>query len=129
MSENLNRVQLIGEIENAPEVNYMANKTEAIVFTLKTTEKFKRKDSEEWQELPLYHRCVSYNKRFAEMLKNEVKPHDDLFVEGKLKTRKYKDSSGAERYITEVVIGMFDGIISKLCVAKEAVYDLDSIPY
>lgn len=107
--QSMNRVTLIGTVSKLPEKGYLANKIEASIFILKTCESYKAKDGN-WKTLDSFHRIVCFNKEHIKALTEKAKMNTEIFVEGKLKTRKYKDKNGEEKYITEIVIDMYDGV-------------------
>lgn len=108
--QSINRVTLLGTVSKLPENGFNANNVESSVFTLCTTESYKAKDGA-WKQMSTYHRVVAFKKEHIKLLGEQVKMDTALFVEGKVKTRKYQDKSGNERYITEIIIGMYDGVL------------------
>lgn len=95
----LNKVILIGRIGKDPETYSFEDGTKKISFSLATTESYKDRNSGNWVEQTEWHNVVGY-RFLAE--KNFAKG-DLVYVEGKIKTRKYNDKDGNERYITEIL--------------------------
>jgi single-strand DNA-binding protein len=101
-SRGINKVILIGNLGNEPEVRYMSNGKAVANFSLATSESWKDKQSGENQERTEWHRIVMYDK-LAEIVQQYVHKGSKLYIEGRLQTRKWQDKDGAERYTTEIV--------------------------
>lgn len=97
----VNKVILIGNLCADPEIRYTQSGTSVATFTVATSEKWKDKDGE-WQEDTEFHRIVAWGK-LAEICGEYHQKGNRVYVEGKLKTRKWQDQSGNDRYTTEVV--------------------------
>ena len=105
----LNKVILIGHIGRDPETYVFDNGNKKISFPLATTESYRDRDKNEWIEQTEWHNVAGY-RYLAE--KNFAKG-DLVYVEGKIKTRKYTDKEQNERYITEIVADKINIIIRK----------------
>lgn len=101
----LNKLCLIGYVGQDPEVRYTADKQPVAVFSVATSESWKDKDTGETKERTQWHRIVTYN-RLAETVATHVKKGTQIYLEGRLQTRRWQDSLGAERQSTEVVIDL-----------------------
>lgn len=101
--KSLNRVTLIGNVGQDPESRAFANGDAITSFSLATSESWKDKNTGEAKEATEWHRCVAY-RRLAEVVSEYVHKGDKLFVEGKIKTRKWTDKEGSERYSTEISV-------------------------
>lgn len=95
----LNKVILIGRIGKDPETYSFEDGTKKISFTLATTESYRDRNTGSWVDQTEWHNIVGY-RFLAE--KNFAKG-DLVYIEGKIKTRKYNDKDGNERYITEIL--------------------------
>ncbi len=95
----LNKVILIGRIGKDPETYSFEDGTKKISFSLATTESYKDRNTGEWIDQTEWHNVVGY-RFLAE--KNFAKG-DLVYIEGKIKTRKYNDKDGNEKYITEIL--------------------------
>ena len=95
----LNKVILIGRIGKDPETYSFEDGTKKISFSLATTESYKDRNTGEWIDQTEWHNMVGY-RFLAE--KNFAKG-DLVYIEGKIKTRKYNDKDGNEKYITEIL--------------------------
>ena len=101
--KSLNKVTLIGNLGQDPEVKYMQSGDAVASFSLATSESWKDKTSGEPVEKTEWHRCVAWRK-LAEIIGQYAKKGQKLYVEGKLLSRKYTDKDGAERQITEIQV-------------------------
>jgi single-strand DNA-binding protein len=97
----VNKVILVGNLGADPETRYMPNGDAVTNFSLATTDRWKDKSTGEAKESTEWHRVVIYGK-LAEIAGKYLKKGAQVYLEGKLKTRKYQDKSGQERYTTEV---------------------------
>lgn len=97
----LNQAQIIGHLGKDPEVRYLPSGEAVANFSIATTEKWKDKNSGEQREETEWHR-VSVFGRLAEIVGEYLKKGSLVFIQGKIKTRKYTDKDGAERYATEI---------------------------
>ncbi|MBP6918183.1 MAG: single-stranded DNA-binding protein [Legionellaceae bacterium] len=111
MARGINKVILIGHIGGDPEVRYMPNGNAVATLSVATTEAWKDKQTGDKQERTEWHRVVCFN-RLGEIAGEYVKKGSKLYVEGSLRTRKWQDPQGQDRYTTEIVasdIQMLDG--------------------
>ena len=97
----LNQAQIIGHLGKDPEVRYLPSGEAVANFSIATTEKWKDKNTGEPREETEWHR-ISVFGRLAEIVGEYLKKGSLVFVQGKLKTRKYTDGQGIERYSTEI---------------------------
>ena len=118
---DLNKVQLIWRATNNLEVKTIESSGTSVVnFTIVTNRKFKNRDANVVEEAE-YHRCVAYWK-WAEVLWQYVTKWKRIYVEGRLRTRKWQDTEGRDRYSTEVIVDNFIFLDSKASGSDE---DLD----
>lgn len=111
MAKGINKVILIGNLGQDPEVRYMPSGGAVASASLATSETWKDKQSGESQERTEWHRLVFFN-RLAEIVGEYLKKGAKIYVEGSLRTRKWQDKSGQDRYTTEIVVNemqMLDG--------------------
>ena len=99
---SLNKVHLIGNLGRDPEVRYTPNGSAVCNVSVATTRQWKNKDSGERQEETEWHRVVFYD-RLAEIAGEYLKKGRSVYVEGRLKTRKWQDKDGRDQYTTEVI--------------------------
>lgn len=99
---SVNKVILIGNLGKDPEVRYLPSGEAVANITLATTDSWKDKSSGEKKEATEWHR-VAFFGRLAEIVGQYLKKGRQVYVEGSLRTRKWTDKEGQERYTTEVV--------------------------
>jgi single-strand DNA-binding protein len=112
-SRGINKVILIGNLGQDPEVRYMPSGGAVTNITLATSETWKDKQTGEPKEKTEWHRVVFMGK-LAEVAGEYLKKGSQVYVEGKLQTRKWQDQSGQERYTTEVMVDGFSGVMQML---------------
>lgn len=111
MARGVNKVILIGNLGADPEVRYMPQGGAVANLTVATSESWTDKASNEKKEQTEWHRVVIY-QRLAEIAGEYLRKGSKVYLEGKLKTRKWQDKDGVERYTTEIVaneLQMLDG--------------------
>lgn len=101
MAKSLNRVQIIGNLGQDPEMRTTPQGKSVCTLNIATTESYKDQ-SGNWQENTDWHRVVLW-ERLAETAGQYLKKGNKVFIEGKLKTRSYQDQQGVTKYITEVL--------------------------
>ncbi|HWS76255.1 MAG TPA: single-stranded DNA-binding protein [Quisquiliibacterium sp.] len=99
---SVNKVILIGNVGRDPETRYSPNGGAICNLSIATTRNWKDKASGEKREETEWHRVVFYD-RLAEIVGEYVKKGRPIYVEGRLKTRKWQDKDGAEKYTTEII--------------------------
>jgi single-strand DNA-binding protein len=99
---SVNKVILIGNVGKDPEVRYNPSGGAWVTLSLATTRNWKNRESGERQEETEWHRVV-FNDRLAEIVGEYVKKGRPLYVEGRLKTRKWQDKEGRDVYTTEII--------------------------
>ena len=102
MARGVNKVILVGNLGKDPEVRYMPNGNAIANITLATTDSWKDKQTGEQQEKTEWHRVVMF-RRLGEIAGEYLKKGSQVYIEGKLQTRKWQDNSGNDRYTTEIV--------------------------
>jgi single-strand DNA-binding protein len=102
-SRGVNKVFLIGNLGQGPEVRYTQNSTAIANLSIATSETWKDKQTGEPREQTEWHRCVLY-RRLAEIAGEYLKKGSKVYVEGRLQTRKWQGQDGQDRYTTEVVV-------------------------
>ncbi|MCF7642936.1 single-stranded DNA-binding protein [Acinetobacter johnsonii] len=98
---NLNRVTVMGVLGRDPETKQFPNGGSVTTFSVATSEFWKDKATGERREATEWHK-ITTNNRLAEIASKYLKKGGKVFIEGSLKTRKWKDSKGIEREITEI---------------------------
>ena len=111
-SRGVNKVILVGNLGNDPEVKYMPNGDAVANITVATSETWKDKSTGEKKEKAEWHRVVMFRK-LGEIAGQYLKKGSKIYIEGKLQTRKWQDKDGADRYTTEVVANEMQMLDSK----------------
>ena len=107
----INKVILVGRLGKDPEVRYTTDNTAVATLTLATGER--RKDaSGQWVDHTEWHRLVCFGK-LAELAKNYLKKGRQIYVEGRLRTTKWQDKEGKDRYTTEIVVATLEFLGTK----------------
>ncbi len=126
----VNKVILIGNLGSDPEIRYMPNGTAVANLRLATSESWRDKASGEQKELTEWHRVVLY-RRLAEIAGEYLRKGAKVYLEGRLRTRKWQDQAGQERYTTEIqgdVLQMLDGRSGAMSPAAAGSSNLDKAP-
>lgn len=111
MARGINKVIIVGNLGADPEVRYMPSGGAVTNVTIATSESWKDKQTGEQQDRTEWHRVVFFN-RLAEIAGEYLRKGSKVYVEGSLRTRKWQDQAGVERYTTEIVAAemqMLDG--------------------
>ena len=106
----LNRVTLIGNLGQDPDIRTTQSGSKIAVFSLATNENWTDRRSGERVERTEWHRIVVF-ENLSEIVEKYVRKGDKLCVEGALRTREWTDNDGVRRYTTEITVGAFDGRI------------------
>ncbi|MBT7952190.1 MAG: single-stranded DNA-binding protein [Gammaproteobacteria bacterium] len=102
MARGVNKVILVGNLGNDPDIRYTAGGAAVANISLATTDSWKDKESGEQQDRTEWHRIVFFG-RLAEIVGEYLRKGSQVYVEGRLQTRKWQDKSGNDRYTTEIV--------------------------
>lgn len=103
-TRGVNKVILVGNLGQDPEVRYMPNGGAVANLTLATSESWRDKHDGEIREQTEWHRVVVFGK-LAEIASEYLRKGAQVYIEGQLRTRKWTDQSGQDKYTTEVVVG------------------------
>ncbi len=112
-SRGINKVILVGSLGKDPEVRYMPNGGAVANLTMATSESWRDKTTGETKEQTEWHRVVLFGK-LAEIAGEYLRKGSQVYVEGALRTRKWTDQSGQERYTTEVNVPQIGGVMQML---------------
>jgi len=102
MARGVNKVILVGNLGQNPEIRYMPNGGAVATLSVATAETWKDKQTGERQEKTEWHRVVMFRK-LAEIAGEYLKKGSQVYIEGKLQTRKWQDNNGNDRYTTEII--------------------------
>jgi single-strand DNA-binding protein len=109
---SVNKVIIVGNLGRDPETRYMPNGEAVTNIAVATTESWKDKATGEKKELVEWHRCTMYRK-LAEIAAQYLKKGSQVYLEGRLQTRKWSDKEGVERYTTEIIVDSMQMLGSK----------------
>lgn len=121
MARGVNKVILVGNCGQDPETRYTANGVAVTNVSVATSEVWKDKQSGQQQERTEWHRVVFFN-RLAEIAGEYLRKGSKVYVEGSLRTRKWQDQQGQDRYSTEIVAGEMQMLDSRGGDAGQANY-------
>ena len=107
---SLNKVCLIGNLGKDPEVRSTQSGDKIVSFSVATSERWKDKSGER-REKTEWHNVVIFNEGLAGVAERFLRKGSKVYVEGAMKTRKWTDRDGNERYSTEVVLQRFNGVL------------------
>ena len=102
MARGINKVTIVGNLGNDPEVKYMPSGGAVTNISVATSESWKDKQTGQPQERTEWHRIVFFNK-LAEIAGEHLKKGSQVYVEGSLRTRKWQDKQDQDRYTTEII--------------------------
>ncbi|UDG79495.1 Single-stranded DNA-binding protein [Candidatus Ecksteinia adelgidicola] len=111
-SRGINKVILIGNLGQDPEVRYMQNGGAVANISIATSEVWRDKTTNEQKEKTEWHRVVLFGK-IAEVAGEFLKKGSQIYIEGFLQSRKWTDQAGVEKYTTEIIVGM-NGVMQML---------------
>ena len=99
---SINKVILVGNLGRDPEVRYTPDNNAITNISVATTDRFKDKHTGEQKDITEWHRVVFFN-RLAEIAGEYLKKGSQVYIEGRLRTRKWTDQSGVDKYTTEII--------------------------
>lgn len=117
-SRGVNRVTILGNLGNDPEVKHTNSGSAIANLTVATSESWNDKATGEKREAVEWHRVVLFGK-LAEIAGEYLRKGSQVYIEGQLRTRKWADQSGQEKYTTEIVVGM-NGVMQMLGGRQES---------
>ncbi len=104
-SKGINKVILIGYLGQKPEIRYTSNGNTISNFSIATSETWKDKKTGENKEKTEWHKIITFGK-LAEISAKYLNKGSQVYIEGSLQTRKWKDKKGIERYTTEIIVNI-----------------------
>ena len=115
MAGSLNKVLLIGRLGADPEIKQMVNGKSVARLSLATSQSWKDKNTGEKKEKTEWHRIVVFNEGLVNVVKQYLKKGAQIYVEGQISTRKWKDEqSGQDKYSTEIIIQGYNSSLTML---------------
>lgn len=113
MVGSVNKAILVGNLGTDPEVRHSQNGDKIVTFSLATSESWKDKSGER-QDRTEWHRVVIFSQGLAGVAEKYLKKGSKVYIEGQIRTRKWADASGVEKYTTEVVLSNFSSVLIML---------------
>ena len=115
MAGSLNKVLLIGRLGADPEIKQMSNGKNVARLSLATSESWKDKNTGEKKEKTEWHRVVIFNEGLVNIVQQYLKKGAQIYIEGQLTTRKWKDEqSGQDKYSTEIILQGYNSTLKML---------------
>ena len=118
MAGSINKVILVGNVGQDPQVRTMQSGQKVVSFSLATSERWRDRASGEQKEQTEWHRVVIFNPNLIDVAERMLQKGTKLYLEGSLKTRKWQNQQGMDVYTTEVVLNPFAGQMVILSGAK-----------
>jgi len=126
MAGSINKAILLGRLGGDPEIRVSQDGNKIARLSLATTDNWKDKETNERKEKTEWHRVVIFSKGLAEIAEKYLKKGSLIYVEGQIKSRKYTDQSGMEKYTTEVVLQQYNSSLTMLDNKSDNVNNLES---
>ena len=114
MAGSVNKVILVGHLGRDPEVRHSQSNQKIVNLRVATSERWKDRQSGEPRERTEWHSVVIFNENLADIAERYLRKGSPVYLEGQLRTRKWTDQGGQERYTTEVVLSRFRGELTLL---------------
>ena len=109
MAGSVNKVILVGNLGRDPEIRSMPNGDRIANLSIATSETWRDRNTGERKEATEWHRVTVFNENLVRILEDYAKKGSTVYVEGQLKTRKWTDNAGVEKYSTEIHVQKFGG--------------------
>lgn len=114
MAGSVNKVILVGNLGNDPEVRNLPSGGKVVNLSVATSERWKDRNSGEQREKTEWHRVVIFSEGLARVAEQYLRKGSKVYIEGQLQTRKWQDQSGQDKYSTEVVLQGFNSNLTLL---------------
>ena len=114
MAGSVNKVILVGNLGDAPEIRDLNSGTRVANMSIATSESWRDKNTGERRQITEWHRVVIFNENLVKVAEQYLKKGSKVYIEGQLQTRKWQDQSGNDRYTTEVILKNFGCVLQTL---------------
>ena len=114
MAGSVNKVIIVGNLGNDPEVRTFQNGGKVCNLSVATSERWKDRNTGESRERTEWHRVAIFNEALVRVAEQYLRKGSKVYLEGQLETRKWQDQSGQDRYSTEVVLRPYRGEMTLL---------------
>lgn len=118
MAGSINKVILVGNVGQEPQVRTMQNGQKVVSFSLATSDRWRDRQTGEQKEQTEWHRVVIFNPNLVEVAERMLQKGTKLYLEGSLRTRKWQNQQGVDVFTTEVVLNQYAGQMVILAGAK-----------
>lgn len=108
MAGSVNKVILVGNLGNEPEVRNLPSGGKVVNLSVATSERWRDRNTGEQREKTEWHRVVIFSEGLAKVAEQYLRKGSKVYIEGQLQTRKWQDQSGADKYSTEIVLQGFN---------------------
>lgn len=126
MAGSVNKVILVGNLGRDPEVRSAQTGAKIVTLAIATSDTWNDRQTGERKDLTEWHRVVIFNERLADVAEKYLRKGRKVFIEGILRTRKWTDQQGVERYSTDVVVDRFRGELVLLDSARNGGDSMDN---
>ncbi|UPO80327.1 single-stranded DNA-binding protein [Parasaccharibacter sp. TMW 2.1888] len=109
MTSSVNKVILVGNLGRDPEVRNTQSGSKIVNLAIATSDTWKDRNTGEKRDRTEWHRVAIFNERVGDVAERYLRKGGKVYIEGELRTRKWKDQQGVEKYTTEVVIAQYRG--------------------
>ena len=118
MAGSINKVILVGNIGQDPQIRTMQSGQKVVTFSLATSDRWRDRQTGEQKEQTEWHRVVIFSPNLVEVAERMLQKGTKLYLEGSLRTRKWQNQQGVDTFTTEVVLNPFSGQMVILSGAK-----------
>ena len=118
MAGSINKVILVGNVGQDPQIRTMQSGQKVVSFSLATSDRWRDRTTGEQKEQTEWHRIVIFNPNLVEVAERMLQKGTKLYIEGALRTRKWQNQQGIDTFTTEVVLNQFAGTMVILSGAK-----------
>ena len=118
MAGSINKVILVGNVGQEPQIRQMQSGQKVASFSLATSDRWRDRASGEQKEQTEWHRVVVFQPGLVDVVERMVQKGTKLYIEGSLRTRKWQNQQGTDQYTTEVTLNPFNGQMVILSGAK-----------
>ncbi len=128
MAGSINKVILVGNIGQEPQVRTMQSGQKVVTFSLATSDRWRDRQTGEQKEQTEWHRVVIFNPSLVDVAERMLQKGTKLYLEGALRTRKWQNQQGVDTFTTEVVLNPYSGQMVILSGAKAVDGTSESAP-
>ena len=114
MAGSVNKVILVGNLGNDPEVRNLPNGGKVVNLSVATSDQWRDKNTGERKERTEWHRVVIFSEGLVRVAEQYLRKGSKVYIEGSLQTRKWQDQSGQDKYSTEIVLQGFNSTLTML---------------